>query len=80
VAKTPPPEQVSSNIPEDQMTREYVAPLINAYGMGVYASPLPNRMVFTKGSAWHSINRVDQAAGDNVRCSVVAFFLKEKHV
>jgi hypothetical protein len=86
IAKTPPPEErqqivlannskgsVSNNI-----TREYVAPLLNTHGMGVYVAPLPNRMTFTSGSVWHAVNRVDQAAGDKVRCSIVAFFLKEK--
>jgi len=79
VAKTPSPQEIkNAGIDPDAMTREYVTPLINAYGMGLYVAPLPNRMAFTSGSTWHSINRVDQAAGDNVRCSVVAFFLKDK--
>lgn len=78
IAKTPPPETISSSIVEESMTRKYINPLLNSYGMGIYSSPLPNRMVFTKGEAWHSINRVDQAAGDNIRCSMVAFFLKDK--
>lgn len=79
VAKTPSPEQIkSSGIPEDMMSREYVAPLLNAYGMGTYIAPIPNRIAFTAGSTWHGINRVDSAAGDHVRCSVVAFFLKKK--
>lgn len=78
VARTPLPQEVQAGkVSEDFMTREYVAPLLNAYGMGIYVSPLPNRMAFTSGSVWHSINRVDQSAGDNVRCSVVAFFLKK---
>lgn len=80
IAKTPNPEDINSSDSGkvDMMTRSYVNPLLNAYGMGFYSSPLPNRMVFTKGSTWHQINRVDKAAGDNIRCSVVAFFLKDK--
>lgn len=78
VAKTPPPAEVKAQVESDMMTRDYVAPLLNAYGMGLYVAPLPNRMAFTSGSTWHSINRVDQAAGDKMRCSVVAFFLKQK--
>lgn len=81
LAKTPPPEQLKDIVQrgnEEMMVRDFVAPVLNTYGMGVYVAPLPNRMVFTSGASWHGINRVDQAAGDNVRCSVVAFFLKEK--
>ena len=80
IARTPPPEQVEKKddkVP-DMVTRDYTSPLLNAYGMGLYVSPLPNRMTFTSGKVWHSINRVDQVAGDNVRCSVVAFFTKQK--
>ena len=79
VAKTPKPQDIQGiNIQSEFMTREYVAPLLNAYGMGNYVAPLPNRMAFTSGKTWHSINIVDEAAGDNVRCSVVVFFLKDK--
>ena len=63
---------------DDMMTRDFVSPILDEYGMGVYVAPIPNRMAFTSGSVWHSISRVDQAAGDNVRCSVVAFFMKDK--
>ena len=85
VAKTPNQEEWDKLVCgeqkgglNDNMSREYIAPLLNAYGMGMYVSPLPNRMVFTSGSVWHSINRVDQTAGDKVRCSVVGFFTKDK--
>lgn len=83
IAKTPSIEEshnlvVNNNKGSlnDKMAREYISPLLNAYGMGTYISPLPNRMVFTSGAVWHSINRVDKAAGDKIRCSVVAFFKK----
>lgn len=85
VAKTPPPEESKQLVLNnakgsivDTMTRDYVAPLLNAYGMGTYIAPLPNRMVFTSGAVWHAVNRVDVAAGDKMRCSIVAFFLPEK--
>jgi hypothetical protein len=82
VAKTPTEEERRNMqvkpVESEMMTRNYVGQLLDIYGMGMYVSPLPNRMVFTSGSTWHAINRVDQAAGDNVRCSIVAFFLKEK--
>lgn len=51
---------------------------LNEVGMGTYISPLPNRMVLTRGSVWHSINRVDPSAGDAMRSSVVAFFVKKE--
>lgn len=75
VAKTPPPDQLPPVAP-DLMNRAQDTALLNHYGMGVYINPLPNRLVFTSGKVWHSINRVDQSAGDHCRCSVVAFFMK----
>ena len=72
------PEKNNDTKDEDLMTREFVSPILDEFGMGTYISPLPNRMAFTSGSVWHNISRVDQAAGDNVRCSVVAFFMKDK--
>lgn len=73
VAKTNPKKMVSFPDPID---RSGLAPILNEYGLGTYLSPLPNRIVFTKGGIWHSINRVDPVAGDALRCSVVAFFYK----
>lgn len=80
VAKVPPKEQIRGigDYEPNVFTREYVTPVLNAQGFGLYFSPLPNRLIFTHGDTWHCINRVDQTAGDNVRCSVVAFFMKEK--
>jgi hypothetical protein len=62
----------------DSIDRDSLVPLLNEYGMGSYFSPLPNRLIFTKGKVWHSINRVDSTAGDAVRSSIVAFFVKGK--
>lgn len=82
VAKGPPKEEYAKIKEEtkdfENMTRDYVLPVLNYYGMGRYVAPLPNRMVFTKGEVWHAINRVDQAAGDHMRCSIVAFFTKQE--
>jgi len=79
IARTPGAGEIQGNdVIPDMMTRKYIDPILNHYGMGVYVAPLPNRMVFTSGKVWHAINRVDQAAGDNVRCSIVGFFTKEK--
>ncbi len=46
------------------------------YGFGQYITCKPNRLVLTKGGVWHSINRVDKDAGDHVRMTIVAFFVK----
>lgn len=77
IAKTP-----KDKVPDqtDYMSRKDHSAFLNHYGLGHYITPLPNRLVFTKGDLWHCINRVDQAAGDNIRCSVVAFFKKIKDV
>jgi|FreactcultureFD7_1027221.scaffolds.fasta_scaffold03088_2 hypothetical protein len=84
VAKTSNPEECERLAKEKSkdslnniITREYVNPILNEYGMGFYFSPLPNRMAFTSGKVWHAINRVDQSAGDAVRCSIVSFFKKK---
>lgn len=58
-------------------SRENHSDFLNKQGIGNYIVAKPNRLVFTKGSAWHSVNRVDRTAGDNVRCSVVGFFIKK---
>jgi hypothetical protein len=81
IAKTPSYEELDlkNAIAEEVMTRDYISPILNAYGIGTYIAPLPNRIAFTSGEVWHQINRVDAAAGDHVRCSIVAFFLKEKN-
>lgn len=71
-------QQDANKIQQECMTRKYIDPILNKYGVGTYVSPLPNRLVFTSGKTWHSINRVDQSAGDNVRCSIVGFFTKNK--
>ena len=47
------------------------------YGCGHYITCKPNRLVFTKGGVWHSVNRVDKDAGDHVRMTIVAFFIKK---
>jgi hypothetical protein len=51
-------------------------------GMGQWIFPKPNRLVIMAAGVYHSVNRVDQDAGDNCRCSIVSFLLKkpgEKH-
>ena len=36
----------------------------------------PNRLVFLTGDTFHTVRRVDPAAGDHPRCSLTGFFLK----
>lgn len=43
-------------------------------GCGYYIQPKPNRIALTSAHVWHAINRVDENAGNNCRCSIVAFF------
>lgn len=74
IAKTSPEFDNGSCV--DSVDRGGVIPVINQFGMGNYIAPLPNRLVFTKGKTWHSINRVDPTAGDALRCSIVTFFYK----
>lgn len=74
VANVPPNAQ---GIPP-HLDHSYEDEMIGAYGMGNFITAKPNRIVMMKASVWHQINRVDDDAGDHCRCSVVAFFKKEK--
>lgn len=65
-------------VPSDSFSREEHSTFLNNYGFGHYIAPKPNRLVITKGSSWHCINRVDSTAGDHVRCSVVGFFIQRE--
>lgn len=47
---------------------------VSRFGIGHYISCKPNRLVLTKAGVWHSINRVDVNAGENVRSTIVGFF------
>ena len=79
VANTPPPEAAPAvDTPDHYLSRSHIKPTLDYYGFGNYISCLPNRMVFTKGCTWHMINRVDKDAGENLRCSFVAFFHPKK--
>jgi hypothetical protein len=79
IALTPPSiAQADIKSTVNEITREWYSDFLNKYGLGTYVAPIPNRAVFTKGDVWHAINRVDQTAGDNIRCSVVCFFKKGK--
>jgi len=79
VANTPPLEmmpkvdyEVLASIDHRQLDA-----FINAFGVGHMIVPKPNRMVLMKSGTCHMVNRVDQAAGDHLRMSVVAFTRKD---
>lgn len=74
VAKTP---SIEGPIPNPCLNHSFEDKLLEYYGYGQYITCKPNRLVLTKGGVWHSINRVDKDAGDNVRMSIVAFFINE---
>jgi Rps23 Pro-64 3,4-dihydroxylase Tpa1-like proline 4-hydroxylase len=46
-------------------------------GTGTFIMPKPNRAVFLRSGIFHTIRRVDKAAGQNVRCAVAGFFLRD---
>lgn len=74
LAQTPPCE----NVPDPSLDHTFEDAFLGHSGMGMYITAKPNRLVYTKGGVWHSINRVDQDAGDHVRSAMVAFFTNEK--
>ena len=45
------------------------------YGVGHYILPKPNRFVLIRPGILHRINPVHQSAGDEVRVSIIGFFL-----
>jgi Rps23 Pro-64 3,4-dihydroxylase Tpa1-like proline 4-hydroxylase len=45
-------------------------------GFGHYFQPKPNRIIFLKAGIHHTIKKVDEAAGSNLRCSIAGFFVK----
>jgi len=77
IASTPSIDTIdTSQGGDDQINRKFSKELLNHFGYGMYFGCNPNRLVFSKGGAWHAINRVDTSAGEHVRASVVAFFKK----
>lgn len=45
-------------------------------GYGTYYAPLPNRLVIIK-KVFHKVERIDYAAGNNMRISFTGFFVNE---
>jgi hypothetical protein len=70
IAKTPDESNYSPPHLDHRREDSFMA----AYGVGTYITCKPNRLVLTRPGVWHSINRVDDDAGDHCRASVVGFF------
>lgn len=68
------PEINRDYVPNPCLDHKFEDKFLEYYGMGQYITCKPNRIVLTKGGVWHSINRVDKDAGDNVRTSIVGFY------
>jgi Rps23 Pro-64 3,4-dihydroxylase Tpa1-like proline 4-hydroxylase len=75
VANTPPTDmmpkvdyEVNPSIDHSQLDA-----FISAFGVGHMIVPKPNRLVLMKSGICHMVNRIDQAAGDHLRMSVVGF-------
>lgn len=70
IARTPP----CATVPPPHLDHREEDKFLGAYGTGAYITCKPNRLVLTRAGVWHSINRVDEDAGDHCRASVVGFF------
>lgn len=70
LAQTPP----DCNMPPPHLDHREEDKFLGTYGMGTYITCRPNRLVITRPGVWHSINRVDDDAGDHCRATVVGFF------
>lgn len=70
IARTPP----CDGFPPPHLDHKQEDRFLAAYGTGTYITCKPNRLVLTRAGVWHSINRVDDDAGDHCRASVVGFF------
>jgi hypothetical protein len=70
LAKTP----TGVNLPAPHLDHRQEDKFLETIGLGTYITCKPNRLVITRPGVWHSINRVDEDAGDHVRATVVGFF------
>jgi Rps23 Pro-64 3,4-dihydroxylase Tpa1-like proline 4-hydroxylase len=52
--------------------------LLMEHGFGKCILPKRNRMVFIANDAYHTVTRVNEQAGDNVRMSIAGFFNRPK--
>lgn len=70
LARTPP----NVNLPLPHLDHLVEDKFLETFGIGTYITCKPNRLVLTRPGVWHSINRVDNDAGDHCRATVVGFF------
>jgi hypothetical protein len=79
VAEVPPITQVFSSPPDPaHLSHEWEDHYLSVFGLGQWITPKPNRLVLMAPGVYHGINRVDDDAGDHVRCSIVGFYKREK--
>jgi len=76
IAQIPPQDKVwPTGSPHlDHRWEDYY---ISAYGIGQFIRPRSNRMVLLTSGVYHAINRIDEDAGDHVRCSIQGFLLDQ---
>jgi len=70
IASTPP----GFSLPAPHLDHKEEDKFLSLHGMGTYITAKPNRLVVTRPGVWHSINRVDDDAGDHCRATIVGFF------
>lgn len=73
IAKTPP----CASMAPPHLDHRFEDKFLSTYGFGSYVTCKPNRLVLTRPGVWHSINRVDEDAGDHCRASIVGFFKEQ---
>jgi hypothetical protein len=79
VAEVPPITKVFSAPPHPpHLNHDWEDHYLSVFGVGTWIMPKTNRLVLMAPGVYHSINRVDDDAGDHVRCSVVGFYKREK--
>jgi hypothetical protein len=59
--------------PKPEWEDDYVA----GRGVGIWIQPKPNRIVLTSQTAYHSVNRIDDDAGEHVRVSITGFYVRK---
>lgn len=81
VAEVPPLADLKKKpLVGPHLEHEWEDDYINEQGVGQWISPKPNRCVIMPGGVYHSVNRIDQNAGDFPRASIVGFLLKPQNV
>jgi hypothetical protein len=77
-ADVPKPEEIKEhNKSQPHLDHRWEDIYLSFKGKGGWILPKPNRLVLMTAGVYHSINRVDQNAGDNPRCSIVSFLMQE---